>query len=153
MEALKCGLRVLVLNFTPDIPQSEIAARNFYDRAKFGAKNWAKNWAKFWANFLGHFRASCAVLPKFPSQFITPCLVTALVVEISKFHLRELLGLGAPNQLSTIACNSMLGGRFGYFFPARGGGKGESEAPGGGGGFGVLLEIPGGGEVLQDRRG
>ena len=31
------------------------------------------------------------------SPFITPCLVTAPVVEISKFHLRELLGLGAPN--------------------------------------------------------
>ena len=28
------------------------------------------------------------------SQFITPCLVTAPVTEISKFHLRELLGLG-----------------------------------------------------------
>ena len=33
------------------------------------------------------------------SQFITPCLVTAPVTEISKFHLRELLGLGAPKRL------------------------------------------------------
>ena len=56
----------------PDIAQSEIAATNFYDRARFWAKNWAKNWAKFWTKFSGHFRASCAVqndpqklLPKF----------------------------------------------------------------------------------------
>ena len=33
------------------------------------------------------------------SQFITPCLVTAPVTEISKFHLRELLGLGVPNKV------------------------------------------------------
>ena len=51
----------------------------------------------------GHFRASLAVQndpPKFlpkSSQFITPCLATAPVTEISKFHLRELLGLGVPN--------------------------------------------------------
>ena len=32
------------------------------------------------------------------SQFITPCLVTAPVTEISKFHLRELLGLGVPKR-------------------------------------------------------
>ena len=58
--------------FTPDIPQSEIVATNFYERAKFWAKNWAKNWAKFWMKFSGHFRASLAVqndsrkfLPKF----------------------------------------------------------------------------------------
>ena len=37
---------------TPDIPQSEIAATNFYDRAKFWAKNRAKNLGR---NFLGIF--------------------------------------------------------------------------------------------------
>ena len=58
----------LVEVVTPHIPQSEIAATNFYDRAKF----WAKNWAKFWAKFSGLFCASFAVqndppnlLPKF----------------------------------------------------------------------------------------
>ena len=78
-------------------------ATNFFDRAKSWAKNWAKNWAKFWAKFSGHFCASFTVQndpPKVPpqntSQFITPCLVTAPVTEISKFHLRELLGLGVP---------------------------------------------------------
>ena len=35
------------------------------------------------------------------SQFITPCLVTAPVTEISKFYLRELLGLGVPNKWET----------------------------------------------------
>ena len=35
------------------------------------------------------------------SQLITPCLVTAPVTEISKFHLRELLGRGVPNHAAT----------------------------------------------------
>ena len=97
-----CGPTSQSHDFTPDIPQSEIVATNFYDRAKFWAKNWAKNRAKFWTKFSGHFRASFAVQNDPPnlspnsSQFITPCLVTAPVTEISKFHLRELLGLGVP---------------------------------------------------------
>ena len=60
-------------NITPDIPQSEIAATNFFDRAKFSAKNWAKNGAKFWTKISGHFRASCAVQndpPKFLPKFL-----------------------------------------------------------------------------------
>ena len=86
------------ISLTPDIPQSDIAATNFYDQVK--------NWAKFWTKFSGHFRASCAVQndpPNFSpnsSRFITPCLVTAPVAEISKLHLRELLGLGVPSSLS-----------------------------------------------------
>ena len=59
--------------FTADIPQSEIVATNFYDRAKSWAKNWAKNWAKFWTKFSGHFRASLAVQndpPKFLPKFL-----------------------------------------------------------------------------------
>ena len=58
----------MAMNVTPDIPQSEIAATNFFDRAKSWAKNWAKNWAKFWTKFSGHFRASFTVQndpPKF----------------------------------------------------------------------------------------
>ena len=53
-------------------------------------------------NFLGIFvlHALCRTphqnLSPNSSQFITPCLVTAPVAEISKFHLRELLGLGRP---------------------------------------------------------
>ena len=65
--------KLKTLNFTPDIPQSEIAATNFYDRAKFWAKNWAKFWANFWTKFSGHFRASCAVQndpPKFLPKFL-----------------------------------------------------------------------------------
>ena len=79
-------------------------ATNFYDRAKFWAKSWAKNWAKLWTKISVHFRASLVVQndpPKFlpnSSQFITPCLATAPVIEISNFHLRELLGLGVPNK-------------------------------------------------------
>ena len=59
---------------TPDIPQSEIAATNFFDRAKSWAKNWAKNWAKFWTKFSGHFRASFTVQndpPKFLPKFLS----------------------------------------------------------------------------------
>ena len=83
----------------PDIPQSEIVATNFYDWAKF----WAKNWAKFWTNFLGIFvlRSLCTMTHQnfspISSQFVTPCLVTAPVTEISKFHLRS-WGLGVPNK-------------------------------------------------------
>ena len=79
---------------------------NLYDQAKF----WAKNWAKFWTKIPGHLRASLAVQndpPKFlpnSSQFITPCLVTAPVTEISKFHLRELLGLGVPRRVVEKLC-------------------------------------------------
>ena len=84
---------------TPDIPQSEIAATIFYDRAK----SWAKNWAKFCTNFSGRIfvlHALCRTTHQNfspnSSQFITPCLVMALVAEMSKFHLRKLLGLGTP---------------------------------------------------------
>ena len=75
MEAARSSREVMQkvrVNVAPDIPQSEIAATNLYDQAKFRAKNWAKNWTKFWTNFSGHLRASCTVqndsskfLPKF----------------------------------------------------------------------------------------
>ena len=68
----KCRLCVVMFRrassagkITPDIPQSEIAATNFYDRATV----WAKNWAKFWMIISGHFRASRAV-QKHPSKFL-----------------------------------------------------------------------------------
>ena len=83
---------------TSDIPQSEIAATNFYDRAKSWAKSWAKNFGR---TFLGIFvlhllcRATHQNFSPNSSQFITPCLVRTPVAEFSKFHLRELLGLGA----------------------------------------------------------
>ena len=92
-----------VPDLTIDTPQSEIVATNFYDRPKFWAENWAKNWAKFWTKFSGFFvlhllyRTAHQVFSPNSSQFITPCLATAPVTEISKFHLRELLGLGVPN--------------------------------------------------------
>ena len=94
--AEKNGENVHSALLTPDSPQSEIVATNFYDRAKF----WAKNWAKFWTRFSGHFRASLAAQNDPPifspnsSQFITPCLVA----EILKFLLRELLGFGGRNE-------------------------------------------------------
>ena len=54
---------------------------------------------KFGRTFLGIFvlHALCRTTHSNASQFITPCLVTALVGEMSKCHLRELLGHGAPN--------------------------------------------------------
>ena len=38
---------VTAKEFMPEIPQSEIAATNFFRRARNQAKNWAKFWAKF----------------------------------------------------------------------------------------------------------
>ena len=61
-------------------------------------KNCEKNWAKFSGrNFLGMFvlhllcRTAHQNFSPNSSQFITQCLVTTPVAEISKFHLRELL--------------------------------------------------------------
>ena len=73
---------------SPDIHQSEIASTNLYDS---GAEVWAKNCVKIpW-----HFRASFTVQngPQTSSEFVTPCLVA----DISKSHLRELLGLGGAS--------------------------------------------------------
>ena len=72
------------------------------------AKNWAKNLGKSLDEISRRFRSSCAVqndhqnFSPNSSQFITPCLLAAPVAEISKFHLRELLGLGAPNDLKSL---------------------------------------------------
>ena len=66
-----------------------------------GPQNWAKKLAKNWAKFSGNVRALFALQndpPNFSqnsSEFITP----RLVAEISKFHLREVLGLGGDNFL------------------------------------------------------
>ena len=60
--------------------------------------------SNFGRNFLGTFvlhwlcRTTHQNFSPNSSQFITPCLVTAPVTEISKFHLRELLGLGVPKE-------------------------------------------------------
>ena len=76
----------------------KMTGRNFW------AKNWVKNWARFWTNFLGIFvlhwlcRTTHQNFSPNSSQFITPCLGTAPVTAISKFHLRELLGLGVPKK-------------------------------------------------------
>ena len=85
--------------FTPDIPQSEIVATIFLTGRNSGRRiGW-----NFGRNFLGIFvlhsvfRTTHQNFSPNSSQFITPCLVTAPVTEISKLHLRELLGLGVPN--------------------------------------------------------
>ena len=77
----------------PEIPQSEIAATNFV--------RWARNREKL-GEILGRFRTLVAVqnyAKKFSQnspQFITPYPAN----EMSKFHLRELLGLGGAKKLS-----------------------------------------------------
>ena len=59
----------------------------------------------FGQNYLGIFvlhilcRATHQNFSQNSSQFVTPCLVSTPVAEISKFHLRELLGFGAPDSL------------------------------------------------------
>ena len=77
-------------------PGAKLRRQIFMTRAQV----WAKNWAKFSA----HFRASFAVqndpqiFSQNSSQFITPCLVA----ENLKFHLRELLGFGGRNFVSSL---------------------------------------------------
>ena len=67
-DTRKCGC------FTPDIPQSELAATNVFDRAKsWLGEELDENWAKFWTKFSGHFRASFTVQndpPKFLPKFL-----------------------------------------------------------------------------------
>ena len=76
------------------VPQSEIAATNFYDSGGSVGEELGDE-------FSAHFRASFAVqndpriFTQNSSQFITPCLVA----EILKFILREFLGFGGGPQL------------------------------------------------------
>ena len=81
----------------PTFPRAKLGVTNFDE---LGRSEGAKLGEDFWAKFSGHFRASFAVQNEPPnfsqnsSQFITPCLVA----DISKFHLRELLGFGGPQE-------------------------------------------------------
>ena len=99
---------------TPDNPQSEIAATNFYDsggrlgeelREELGGNLdeifWALN-----AIFVLHLpgRTTHQNFSPKSSQSITLCLVTTPVAEISKHHLHEFLGLGATNFSSGCFC-------------------------------------------------
>ena len=79
------------------VPRANLRRQIFMTRAEV----WAKNWAKFWTNISGHFWASFAVqsdTPKLLPKFLTPCLARTPLAEVSKFHLCELLGLGAPKK-------------------------------------------------------
>ena len=90
------GLVLIRGLLTPDIPQSEIAATNFYDGPKFWAKSRAKNGVKFWRTFSGHLRASCAVQNDPPK-----CLPKFLPI----YHhvLSRLLWLKSQNYISAIS--------------------------------------------------
>ena len=91
----------------PDIPQSEIAATDFDGRAKELSEELGEILDEhFWGIFVLHVLSRMTHQNFFPnsSQFITPCLVTAPVVEISKFHLHELLRLGVPKESCVSRC-------------------------------------------------
>ena len=59
--------------------------------------------------FIGCAERPAKIFSPNSSQFITPCLVTAPVTEISTFHLRELMGLKLPKGCSRSALESALG--------------------------------------------
>ena len=97
----RCGLERQV---TLDIPQGEIAATNFYDLYRSLGEKLGEELGEMLDEILNeifmlHLLCRTAHQNFFPNsfQFIIPCLVTTPEAEISKFHLRELPGLGAPN--------------------------------------------------------
>ena len=109
MSSKKCWRRLQSVQgrqiATLEIPRAKSRRQIFMTRVEVWAKNWAKDWGKFWPKFSRHFHASIAEQndpPKFLPKLlpiITQCLVTTPVAKISKFHLRELLGRGAPKDL------------------------------------------------------
>ena len=80
------------------------------------AKNWAKKWQKIGRSFLSMFvlyllcRITHQHFSQDSSEFITPCFVA----EISKFHFREVLGLGGLtwNHVRTDAGRMCSGAKF-----------------------------------------
>ena len=92
-----CG-EILRLTF----PRAKLWRQIFMTGQNSGRRVRRKIGRSFGRNFPGIFvlhllcRMSHPNFSPNSSQFITPCLVTAPVTEISKFHLRELLGLGVP---------------------------------------------------------
>ena len=84
-------------------PRAKLWRQIFMTGQNSGWRIGRKVGRNFGRNFLGIFvlhwlcRTTHQIFSQNSSQFITPCLVTAPVTEISKFHLRELLGLGVPN--------------------------------------------------------
>ena len=89
-------------------PRAKLRRQFFYDGAKFWAKGRAFELGEILDEHFWVFSCfmCCAERPtKFspqipPNLSITPCLVTAPATEISEFRLRELVGLGAPNDFS-----------------------------------------------------
>ena len=105
---------------TPDIPQSEIVATNFYDRAKFWAKNWAKNWAKFWTKFSCFIRCAerpTKISPQIPPNLSLHVLSRLLGLKSQNFISASFWGLGCPRSLMRTAsalfpsCESAVSGR------------------------------------------
>ena len=94
----------LLLRLT--FPRAKLWRQIFMTRRNPGRRIGRKIGRKFGRNFLGIFvlhwlrRTTHQNFSPNSSQFITPCLGTAPVIEISKFHLRELLGLGVLNEPS-----------------------------------------------------
>ena len=85
-------------NLRPTFPRAKLR-RQFFLTGRNPGRRVGRNFGR---NFLVIFvlhslcRTTQQNFSPNSSQFLTPCLVTAPVTEISKFHLRELLGLGVP---------------------------------------------------------
>ena len=83
---------------TPDFPQSEIAATNFYDSGGSLGKELSEESGEIFCACRASFAVVAVqndpqIFSQNSSQSITPCLVA----ENLKFHLRELLGFGGRN--------------------------------------------------------
>ena len=76
-------------------PRAKLRRQIFESSKSLGEDLGAKKWAKNWTKLCGHFRALFAVQKDPPK--VTPKVITPRsVAEISKSHLREVLGLGGP---------------------------------------------------------
>ena len=102
-------LRLGAPDFAPEtlrltFPRAKLRRQIFLTGRNPGRRIGRKIGRNFGRNFLGIFalhslyRTTHQNFSPNSSQFITPCLATAPVTAISKFHLRELLGLGVPNE-------------------------------------------------------
>ena len=93
---------VLTVLLRLTFPRAKLRRQIFLTGRIRGRRIGRKIGRNFGRNFLGIvvlrslYRTTHQTFSPNCSQFITPCLVTAPVTEISKFHLRELLGLGVP---------------------------------------------------------
>ena len=103
------GARFEARFFTPDIPQSEIVATNFYDWAKSWAKSWAKKLGEisdeiFWtfSRFIRRAERPTKISPQIPPSLSLHVLSRLLGLKSQNFISASFWGLGCPTNLGCV---------------------------------------------------